>query len=473
MVGRRGGKSRIAALVAVFLACFRDYGDKLAPGERAVVMVLAADRRQARVVFRYIRAFLGVPLLRQMVTGEIRESIDLSNGASIEIHTSNFKSVRGYSIAAVICDEIAFWQSDIDGANPDAEVLAGLRPGMATIQGALLLAISSPYARRGTLWEAYRRHHGQHGDVLVWQADTESMNPSVDAQVIADAYQQDEAAAAAEFGAEFRKDIESFVSRESVEAVTIRGRHELPPDAETGMFATRYRAFVDPSGGSVDSFTCAIAHRHDSKAVLDCVIELKAPFNPREATEQIAEVLRRYSITKVTGDRYGGEFPRSLFKEQGISYEPATPTARASPFRSSNTPPASALPRPGRCGGCRTTDPAPVDVVDRKSCGASAHTRHKPFFCRRTRTTIRATGSPNNPRTVASGRAPANRYWSCSRRCLPIAKSCQVLRSATEVSMPFFLMSVYFMFSYIAPDLGLPGGIDSAAPAVLRGQDRF
>src|ERR1035437_5707500 len=32
VIGRRGGKSRIAALIAVFLACFRDYQELLAPG---------------------------------------------------------------------------------------------------------------------------------------------------------------------------------------------------------------------------------------------------------------------------------------------------------------------------------------------------------------------------------------------------------------------------------------------------------
>ena len=56
VVGRRGGKSRIAAFLAVFCACFRRYA--LAPGERGVVMVIAADRRQARVVMRYVVGLL-------------------------------------------------------------------------------------------------------------------------------------------------------------------------------------------------------------------------------------------------------------------------------------------------------------------------------------------------------------------------------------------------------------------------------
>jgi hypothetical protein len=48
IVGRRGGKSRTLALIAVFLACFKDYGPFLAPGEVATIAVLAADRSQAR-----------------------------------------------------------------------------------------------------------------------------------------------------------------------------------------------------------------------------------------------------------------------------------------------------------------------------------------------------------------------------------------------------------------------------------------
>lgn len=95
VVGRRGGKSRIAALVAVYLACFHDYGDKLAPGEVGTLPVIAADRKQARIVFDYVAAFLEIPLLKQLVVSELHESIELTNQVSIEIHTSNFKSVRG------------------------------------------------------------------------------------------------------------------------------------------------------------------------------------------------------------------------------------------------------------------------------------------------------------------------------------------------------------------------------------------
>ena len=74
-----------------------------------------------------------------------------------EVHTASFRSVRGYTVVAAILDEIAFWRSE-DSANPDREIVNALRPAMATVPGALLLAMSSPYARRGVVWDAYQRH---------------------------------------------------------------------------------------------------------------------------------------------------------------------------------------------------------------------------------------------------------------------------------------------------------------------------
>jgi hypothetical protein len=56
--GRRGGKSAILAVTAVYLACFRDYRQYLAPGEIATCRIMAADRDQARVIFRYVGALL-------------------------------------------------------------------------------------------------------------------------------------------------------------------------------------------------------------------------------------------------------------------------------------------------------------------------------------------------------------------------------------------------------------------------------
>ena len=168
--GRRGGKSIIAAFLAVYHACFKDYSSVLSRGERGVVMILASDRQQARVVFGYVKAFMHeIPTLAKLIERETAEAIHLTS-ISIEVHTSSFRAVRGYTIVCAILDEVAFWRSD-ESANPDQEIVAALKPAMATVPGALLLGISSPYARMGVLWEAHRDHYGKDGDpVLFWQA---------------------------------------------------------------------------------------------------------------------------------------------------------------------------------------------------------------------------------------------------------------------------------------------------------------
>ena len=80
VVGRRGGKSRSAALVAVFAACFQDWTPYLGPGERATVMLVAADRKQARVVLRYLTGLLdSVPMLAALIERRGAESLHLRN----------------------------------------------------------------------------------------------------------------------------------------------------------------------------------------------------------------------------------------------------------------------------------------------------------------------------------------------------------------------------------------------------------
>lgn len=323
IVGRRGGKSFVVALIAVFLACFRDYRAYLQPGERATVMILAADRRQARVIMRYVVGLLhGVAMLERMIEAEAAESIDLTNRTTIEIHTASFRAVRGYTVAAALADEIAFWRSE-ESANPDVEIINALRPAMATIPGALLIGLSSPYARRGVLYEAHRDHFGRDDhDVLVWQADTPTMNPTVPQKLIDRAYERDTVAAAAEYGARFRSDLEAFVNREALDACVVPGRYELPPvSALPEGQPPVYVAFVDPSGGSQDSMTLAIAHTEGNDLVLDCIREWKPPFSPDAVVQECATTLKSYGLCSVTGDRYGGEWPRERFSVHGVYYE--------------------------------------------------------------------------------------------------------------------------------------------------------
>jgi hypothetical protein len=327
VVGRRGGKSRLAAALAIEAACLTDWTPYLAAGEWATAAVIAADRAQARNCFQYVEGFVDAcPSLEAAVVRRGADVIEFATRTRIEVTTASARTARGYSFCLVVADELAFWRSETTN-EPDLEVLAAVRPGLATLPGARLICISSPYSRRGALWQAFQNHFGkEHDPTLVWRAPSLVMNPSLSTRVVEQAYEADPARAAAEYGAEFRSDVEQLVSQELLDLCVVRGRQGIPPFGDRH----RYYGFVDPSGGSADSFCCAVAHTEDEGgqvvAVLDCVTEMKPPFSPEETVRSICQVLRTYRIETVKGDRYGGLFPRELFLKRGIVYEPATLT---------------------------------------------------------------------------------------------------------------------------------------------------
>ena len=55
--------------------------------------------------------------------------------------------------------------------------------------------------------------------------------------------------------------------------------------------------------------------------LLDLVRERWPHFSPDEVVREYAEIVQAYGISYVTGDRYGGEFPRERFSAHGVGYE--------------------------------------------------------------------------------------------------------------------------------------------------------
>lgn len=318
IVGRGGGKSRWAARLAVYFATGRTY--RRVPGERIFVGIFAPDRRQSGVTFAYVVGLLrDVPALERMIARETRESVELDNGVTIEVITATTAAPRGRSYALAIVEEAAFLPSD-DSADPDTELLRALRPALARVPGSMLVVVSSPYARNGALWRAWRDHYGKESpSVLVVQAATLDLNPSFNPEEIARAYADDPASAAAEYGAQFRTDVESFVPHEAVDACVVAERLELPP-----VPGVRYVGFLDFAGGSgQDSATLGIAHAFGAVAVLDVLREVKPPFSPEQVCRDFASTLKRYRIGRATADRYAGDFPAEQMKKHGVTVAPS------------------------------------------------------------------------------------------------------------------------------------------------------
>jgi hypothetical protein len=321
IVGRRGGKSLAIAVLVIYLAILVDYSAVRSVGERLVVLALAPTREQAQIVFGYIVGIVeSTPVFASQVVSKTSDSLSLKNGIEIETRAASFRGLRGFSSVAVVADEGAFFYSDESGSsNSDSAILEALRPSLATTGGPLCV-ISSPYARKGALYDAWARDFGADGDplIVVAQGDSRSFNPSLPQKVIDRAMARDAASASAEYGAQWRNDMEACFTKELVDGATDRNLHVRPP--RPGI---AYRIFVDvASGTGGDGFSVAVADRGaDGEAILDLCHEVLPPFSASAATAQICAIIKSYGCTSCVGDKYGAGLSIDLFAQNGIRLE--------------------------------------------------------------------------------------------------------------------------------------------------------
>ncbi|TET75226.1 MAG: hypothetical protein E3J56_00895 [Candidatus Aminicenantes bacterium] len=311
IVGARGGKSYISALLACYTALFGDFSKHLSRGEKAWVFLIATDKDQARIIFDYIHGIL--ELFPEMVERELVGQIELKNHINICVKTCDYRSGRGFSTACVILDELAFYRTETS-ANPAEELLISLLPRL--LPNGLLIGISTPYGKFGLLYEIYKQHYGdENSDILVWKAPTMVMNPTYKQSLIDRLLKRDKVKMRAEYMAEFREDIETYLTESEIDAVTVKGTKSYLP-----VPGKQYFAFCDMSGGRKDAFALSIGHNEDGVVIIDR-IELRKPQDPANVCDEFTLILKHFGLSRLQGDRYAGEWPVSAFRKRGITYQ--------------------------------------------------------------------------------------------------------------------------------------------------------
>ena len=319
--GRRSGKSdKLAANCALYEAFFRKH--KLSPGETGIVLLLAQNMRQAKVVKGYIEGKIDKsPILHRHVVATRAQELELDNGITIAIHPSSFRAIRGLSVVCCICDEIAFWWTEDNYANPDAEVVRAVRPAMATFPYGKLLMVSSPYAMNGVLWDAWRKRDRDE-EVLVWHAPTQLMNPTVTERFLKKEKERDPENYQREYEACFTDAISSFLSAEAIQQCVVVGCKELPPSCNK----SHYVAAIDAAFKG-DTFTICIVHKdkQKGKVIIDYLSgwqgSKKHPLRLSDVIPKIKSLADRYGFRRVHGDQFGAEPLKDAFRRSNLFFE--------------------------------------------------------------------------------------------------------------------------------------------------------
>jgi hypothetical protein len=215
-----------------------------------------------------------------------------------------------------ILDEIDFWwQESINAAQ---EVVAAVRPALATLPGSKLLALSSPYTPVGWLHGFYRQHFGQDGPYLVWKAASRVMNVTLSEERIAAAIAEDERARG-EWEAEWRSGVSAFVDGDLLDACLREEPRIIPP-----LVGPTYGAGCDPAGGGADQFAWAIAHRDRERVIIDLVKargrQGRQGFDLEATVRECAGDLKQYGLWTVVGDRFAGQWVAEAFTREKITY---------------------------------------------------------------------------------------------------------------------------------------------------------
>ena len=272
----------------------------------------AAGARNQAVVLGLLRSHPSLEALDP--EGHARSDL-ATNGQCIEIHTCSFKSVRGFTLIGAALDELAFWESEDRRRQITRCSWRSARPPRPFPKRSSSASLPHTAGRANCGASTKKLADDDSDRVLVVNAATRTLNPtSIKHSSIRRT--RDPVAADAEFGGEWRREVEAFLPLDVFQAARIPDQYEIP--FNTGM---RYIAFVDPAGGNGgDSFTLAIAHGdRKRRVVLDVLREVRRRFALRRSTRSFPHN-QRLPTLHATATATPARGPRSGSPD-GIHYD--------------------------------------------------------------------------------------------------------------------------------------------------------
>lgn len=320
-IGARGGKSdKLSANVTLFEACFRTH--KLSRGEKGLIPCVAFDKKQASIVFNYIKGKASVsPAISKSIVAERAGELELINGLEIGVYTCSFRALRGYSIPAAVADEIAIWRDVATGANPAKEVLRTIRRGMMTFPEAKLIKISSPFAKTGVVWDDWNNRLKRQA-ALILKVPAWEVNPALNEEELLEELKDDPELFWREFGAEFWDAVSPLCPAEKVDACVMVGVKERAYRKEYRYFATIDVAFRQ------DAFAFGVCHREGDRVVWDVIRSWEGTKDNAvqldPTLDEIAGTCRNYLISTVNGDQYCSEPVKQALLKKGLQFNEFT-----------------------------------------------------------------------------------------------------------------------------------------------------
>lgn len=331
-VGRRGGKSSTLCRIAIVEGLYG--GHSIHPGDVGVVAFISVKREEAAERMGTIKKMLATLGIveksaknRLIAWRPIDGGIELTHTPiAFKVFTASISGVSGFTAICIIADEVSKWRDADTGANPATDVLASVRPTMATMPLAKIILSSSPMGKLDAHAAAYDL--GDNDFQIVGFAQTWVANPSV-TEEDTHALETDELRWRREYAAIPLEDTESGVYPSVlIDRATRKGSRNVPK--EDGC---EYLAATDPGfRGNAWTFAIATCRRFGEATKRSIVFTCQwrgtrtKPLNPDDVFREMRKHCEAYGVGAVYADQFSSDALCAIAYRHEIPYvvEPAT-----------------------------------------------------------------------------------------------------------------------------------------------------
>lgn len=329
-IGRRSGKSTLAAVVALWSCLLRPDLDGMAGiAGQSQAVVISPSEKQARLLVKMARDLVQrSPLLGPLLERDTASELDFVNGTRLSAFPASARNIRGWPFRCLILDEASsFFDNDSGAEHQIDEVFGAALPSTAQFQGrAPVIVASTP--KGDANWFAAQVRAGEQGNLTrgrVYHAPSPMMNPTLTAEFLESEEKRDPENYRGEYMAELVGSGGAFIDPELIdECVAVRD--ELPPDA-----CDHWVAGIDPAF-TRDPFALVICgrDREDRDRIRVGCVRTWLPPKRKPGTSQelhelenrvlseVCDVMTRYRVSAVVHDQHQAAVIAEYIRRRGL-----------------------------------------------------------------------------------------------------------------------------------------------------------
>lgn len=339
IIGRRGGKTTIASILAAYCAIKCNWKNYLKKTPKASVVVLSHGVEFSMEVLDILKSFFEEsPVLSRLIDPEEKNTQRTFNlkvpfigkdGKTVEyskvqikVGAASKKTTRGLAICALLCDEIAFWNLSENAAERDIDIIRAVRPALLQFkEQGLLIKLSSPGIKQGILFDEYNSKELP-DSYINFKAPSWVWNTILDKKAYREEWETDEESFDNELRANFVDSISKFILPEYVDLCTMRGiTFNAPDDDKKGV---SYYAAIDAAFKN-DKFTFCLVGIKENR-IMQYIMKSWEGDRGRtvkayDVAKYIRTVCKDYRLSVVHADQYSFNPLKEIFEKFGITLQ--------------------------------------------------------------------------------------------------------------------------------------------------------